>query len=600
MGKVMHRLILLCLCVGLSYSVQGWARDYDLTDTDEAHALYLKAKDALAEGRLVDAERLAKQAIALVDVHGQIPLKAIPMKRYIREKRQTVTTIAGTYVNYYPRQILADVEKGYKAVADIEKLRMKQAEPPKLNIVITLLDQSGDGELQAYESGTVRISLKNVGKGLAEDTELRVSIGDFVTTTEFNMGDVALGQKVEQDLTFKVPKDIDNGRINIVAKVTEKDGFSAQERIRVRSQSMLPPRLQIVPHLEFSEDIIPGRDARTMFMVTNIGSQPIFNVSIKGVPNDNKTLRIHDISSESIPMLQPGKSTSFALRFAVTEAAEPGMTLPLFVQVNSAGFEGEYINPRLVVSQTQYQHNAQWASLKQAQQQSRTVLVPDTKTFVLCMQTRIAANSDNCMGLQGNIFNHWVALGHGFESVDMEVTELQSYIRALKGMLVNNEYKHLLIYIAGEGEVLGHDLYLSQSQNHPLSKVAQLLNQIFSGKITLWLEMSFAPRPSVLPMTAVVTMKEDIADNFSVLVATQPMQINQRDAGMNQGVFTDALQTFFGQERQLITSSELMQEFVTFFNSTYSQTLTQMQTPWYVHSTDSGEPDVHFRLEERL
>ena len=62
------------------------------------------------------------------------------------------------------------------------------------------------------------------------------------------------------------------------------------------------------------------------------------------------------------------------------------MTLPLFVQVNSAGFEGEYINPRLVVSQTQYQHNAQWASLKQAQQQSRTVLVPDTKTFVLCMQ----------------------------------------------------------------------------------------------------------------------------------------------------------------------------------------------------------------------
>ena len=202
------------------------------------------------------------------------------------------------------------------------------------------------------------------------------------------------------------------------------------------------------------------------------------------------------------------------------------------------------------------------------------------------------------MGLQGNIFNHWVALGHGFESVDMEVTEPQSYIRALKGMLVNNEYKHLLIYIAGEGEVLGHDLYLSQSQNHPYQRL-QRLNQIFSGKITLWLEMSFAPRPSVLPMTAVVTMKEDIADNFSVLVATQPMQINQRDAGMNQGVFTDALQTFFGQERQLITSSELMQEFVTFFNSTYSQTLTQMQTPWYVHSTDSGEPDVHFRLEER-
>lgn len=116
----------------------------------------------------------------------------------------------------------------------------------KPNIEITNLrfeNTKGENSLGTYQSGNLKFSVANIGKGEAKGVEVKLAETNYVQGLDFTssktIGDMPIGNKQEIMIPVKGTKDILDGTANFSLQLLEKNGFnSAKKTLYVSTKAM--------------------------------------------------------------------------------------------------------------------------------------------------------------------------------------------------------------------------------------------------------------------------------------------------------------------------------------------------------------------------
>lgn len=571
----MRIFIVICLLI----LPHGAFANYDINKANEAYEIYTQAQKALDEGRLVDAERLAKAAIAKHPKEGGIKIGATKTFVFDRHTRQTREVVIGQHRDYLPSEIVQSVVNARAANANLVRISAKQAHPPKLNLSLRINDQSGEGIVHAYEQLELTLTVKNEGESSAEALKGYLFIQNMNMRFPFTLDVLSAGREHVVTQTLTVPHDVSNRTTTIQVEVLERDGFDVKQTFSAKTRAFRIPRYTLTSLDTTGNHIVPGRQARTVFKITNTGKDPLFDVHLVPGVNDTRALKVAQAKTDSIDMLLPGQSNVVILDYHVTQALGPNQKLPLLMQLNTYGYEGKLSATNLYTTAIEYANDAQWAQLKRDQHNSEHILMPLAKTLLLCVETAKTQQQDNCEQLQSNVGKAWREYGHQFAIKTLSYTKILNYLTQIRSTLDEHDVKQLIVYVASaESNVNGQTLMLTKALS--LSEFSRRLSKLFDGPMQLWLETSFSGRSNPLSV-AIMPNINKLPANMQLVVAATPYQHNQQDLATTQGVFTDALQTYFRSASTASDSAQLMQGFVTFFETHYAPSLPFFQSPWH-------------------
>ena len=156
--------------------------------------------------------------------------------------------------------------------------------PPILSGELQFHDQNNNGLLEAYESGEVKLRIKNTGKGNAwsvnvdfdlADESLTGALASF--TRQHLIRQIAPGASETITIPIQAKKNIPTTQLEFVARITEANGFDPEPiRMFLNSRAFMPPEL-IVSDVGVADEagrnvIMPGQVVSVTARVVNHGS----------------------------------------------------------------------------------------------------------------------------------------------------------------------------------------------------------------------------------------------------------------------------------------------------------------------------------------
>ncbi|MBX7153250.1 caspase family protein, partial [bacterium] len=123
--------------------------------------------------------------------------------------------------------------------------------PPYLNATATFADADGDNLLKGGESGKVTFIIKNTGKGPALGVNAKFtitegSLGLFLGTPTFYIGDIQPGAEKTITSTVDATEDVLTQKVSMKVEATEKNGFGADAIIvNFNTKAQEPPLLAV-------------------------------------------------------------------------------------------------------------------------------------------------------------------------------------------------------------------------------------------------------------------------------------------------------------------------------------------------------------------
>lgn len=224
------------------------------------------------------------------------------------------------------------LQTGDTAVASAQRVL------PDLKIQsIALNEPSGNGILDAGETGKIVIRAANKGKGTAFGVHLVLSAsgGKGLRFVEKNLvGTISPGE--EKDITVDISaleEEVVSSDITLKAYLAESSDFDSQPVIlSFKTKEYLPPLLQVakidIEDADGGRVIGRGREVTVMLTVQNAG-RGIARAVAASMEIGNKDIRLFSSNRVSIGTLRPGEMKKTAFTIAVTQKYKGARTLPL-------------------------------------------------------------------------------------------------------------------------------------------------------------------------------------------------------------------------------------------------------------------------------
>lgn len=241
----------------------------------------------------------------------------------------------------YPRTIVVLELKTPVAEAVVPGVREKQLSgaPPALVISnIGLGEQSADGVLEAEEKGSIRVGVKNTGRGAAYDTILRLELmGQATKDILFNEKTVIGTLQPQEEKKFELPieasSNIRGSEIQIKAIVVEPNGFDSKPVILVfRTKEFSSPNLQVTRIDIADEDgrksINKGKEITVTLTIHNEGSGAAKKV-YAAIETEQEGIKLFSNNKAQLGTMPPGEYKKASFRFAVTQRYGGDKELPI-------------------------------------------------------------------------------------------------------------------------------------------------------------------------------------------------------------------------------------------------------------------------------
>lgn len=332
-------LSILLLCI----SMQCHA---DAKSNERALEYYQQAKLALSDGRLNDAERLAKEAISIVTIDRKLPINVRKRYSFVRVGRKLKRQESKTadYKHYAPNWILDEIEKIRKQQFAQSVLVAKRRNPPKLVFEdIRVTDEDNDQTLSALERGRLTFTVLNVGKSTAENVSLKFEVGgtalvDFPKSA--SIGNLEVGARYYFSQTFSLSKDAPSGEKGIYLSAQEKHGLGEihEHLIVIQTRPRFTPQLRIQQLSAQSEVIYPYQPATLRYEIVNHGMDTVWDIDLSLNPSlAGKVHILNDIDLQHIPQLRVGERRIFTFTIEPTHSVAVGHSLGIDIVADSRG-----------------------------------------------------------------------------------------------------------------------------------------------------------------------------------------------------------------------------------------------------------------------
>jgi hypothetical protein len=358
---------------------------------EQALTLYQQASALLAEGKLIEAEALAKQATDYVIADGTIITNQRNLFLYHRvgRKTQLESESVGDENVYAPNVLLAQIAQHKALILAQSRARMKRLAPPVLALRdISVIDEDRDGILAALEHGTLRFTLTNTGQSRAEDLKFSIDAHDLdlaITGLTLKRNSLDPGQSLTHTVNFSIPQQVRTAQANLVLRVGEKDGLGEVlgEPVVLSLRSYFAPILHIDHVASLSQPILPHVPATQVFTLTNRGMQTAFDVALSlDFAYADRVRVIDDLDITSIRQLKPNESRTFSFTVEPTATAKVGQGLGIQLLHLARGRKQQRISTDLFLS-----HSSQMAS------RSSNQLLAAVNSFTFARQAKTPSNA---------------------------------------------------------------------------------------------------------------------------------------------------------------------------------------------------------------
>ncbi|TAN44288.1 MAG: hypothetical protein EPN22_07320 [Nitrospirae bacterium] len=216
---------------------------------------------------------------------------------------------------------------------------------PDLSITaISLTEPSGNGILDAGETGTVAVRIKNSGKGAAFGVNLSLAAKtsfELRFNDKTSIGTVVSGEEKELAVEISSPgRSAKTEEVSLKAMLTESNGFDSKPVILAfKAKEFQPPKLQIARvYIEDADGrrvISRGKEAAVTVYVENAGSGAAQGVAVE-MTVGSKDIKQFGEGNIRIGSLNPGEAKKVAFSIAVTQRYKGEKNLPISFVVHEA------------------------------------------------------------------------------------------------------------------------------------------------------------------------------------------------------------------------------------------------------------------------
>lgn len=289
-------------------------------------------------------------------------------KAIVLSKHKEKTTVKGM-LRYYNSEyaelvnaFLVDTETNDQFVfskqTETALAMSDQKSAPVLNISsITLAEPSGNGILDAGESGWIKLTLKNSGKGAGFGVSVEFDKSALPNHLKLNekiyVGTVNPDEEktVEADITAL--EEIGSTDIRLKTTLTESSGFDSKPMVlSFKTKQLIPPLLQIAEIKIIDTDgnrvVSKGKEANITLAVQNAGAG-IAKGIVAQIESGDSNIKLFGENRLEIGDLSPGESKRVTFNIAVTQRYNGPKILPLSFKIRE-GREKFSIKPDIQIA----------------------------------------------------------------------------------------------------------------------------------------------------------------------------------------------------------------------------------------------------------
>ena len=213
--------------------------------------------------------------------------------------------------------------------------------PPRLEITtITLVEPSGNNMLDAGESATIKVTIKNSGKGGAEGVSLDLDPPQgkaLPAELRFNqknyIGSIGPGESVTQEIAVLATEELKAGSVSLSAVATEMNGFDSGPFLLAFKTKEYAAPLLTVTKMEIRDPdgkrvISKGKEATVTLNIRNEGAGAARGVRVI-LESSSEAVRLFSEGEIELGVLAPGEVKKAEYTLAVTQRYQGDKILPV-------------------------------------------------------------------------------------------------------------------------------------------------------------------------------------------------------------------------------------------------------------------------------
>jgi len=216
-----------------------------------------------------------------------------------------------------------------------------QKTPPHLKILsISFSEPSGNGILDAGETGKIKVTVKNNGKGTGFGVSLvfdEAGLAGIRLNQKTYIGTINPNEEKTIDVEISGLEDIKSDDINLKATLLESNGFDSQPVIlSFKTKELMPPLLQLVrvdiEDADGKRIITKGKEVNLTLTIQNAGTGMAKSIVV-GIESGSGDVKLFGDKKISIGTMSPGESKKAIFSVAVTQRYSGAKTLPISFSV---------------------------------------------------------------------------------------------------------------------------------------------------------------------------------------------------------------------------------------------------------------------------
>ncbi len=253
--------------------------------------------------------------------------------------------------------------------------------PPLLSATVGFSETSGNRILDADESATLTITLKNSGKGDAYDLKAFLSTDKKATGLSFSrevvIGTVPAGGQAVKQVALKTSEELGSGHLNIMVDLREANGFDPPPlRLAFQTRGFAPPRL-ILADLGINDQngngkIEPMEISEVTARVQNVGHGDARGVVAEVIAGANVFMAGDGQTRFELGSIPSGKFKDIKFMLYTNNRIKNGERVPVELKISEARPRFNAAS-RLALTMNANQKSAQEFVVKGAEQQAPQV-----------------------------------------------------------------------------------------------------------------------------------------------------------------------------------------------------------------------------------
>jgi len=217
--------------------------------------------------------------------------------------------------------------------------------PPNLSATVAFTEPSGNKMLNADETGTLRITVTNTGKGDAYDVRVDIKsdlkIGGLDFDREVVIGTVPSGQTVTREIALKASEEIPTANVALSVDVKEANGFDPDPmKVSFKTKAFEPPKL-VVADVGINDQNGNGRVEPMEMVEVTVRVQNIGHGDARGVAADVEVGKNVFLAGDTqthfdLGGIPSGKFKDFKFMFYTNNRIAGGENIPITISLKEA------------------------------------------------------------------------------------------------------------------------------------------------------------------------------------------------------------------------------------------------------------------------